>query len=644
MERLVRIGAASAFFVDSRTAMPQLLKKGGRLDYIVFDLLAEATMANLGRAASGGREPGFSADFVDGSILPHLAELLDRGIRVVANAGGLDPAGCAERLRAKAEALGLKPRIGVVAGDDLRGREAEFVTAETREMFDGSSVAERLVSADKVVSFAAYTGAFPIAAALAAGADIVVTGRAVDSAVVLGPLIHAFGWGVDDFDKLAAGALAGHLIECSAQVTGGTFTDWRDVPDWAGMGFPIAECRADGGVVITKPEGTGGLVSVGTVAEQLLYEVSDPQRYVLPDVVCDFTGVTLQEVGPDRVEVSGARGLGRTATYKASLAYDQGWRCTALIPLIGLEAGAKARRVGEELFARTRTMLRDAQLPDWTATHCEVIGGEGPGPSQAICRMVADHPDVAGVQMLAREQSSVISHMSVGITIPLGVQVRPVQRIAGLLIPKTAVSLTVAVDGAPVAYTPRDDGDARHLQVPAPPLPPSPEGAEPDCTVPLIRLAWARSGDKGDLFNVGVIARRPEYLPFIAAALTPEAVGERYGRLVGKGQPLPVDRYSAPGFSALNFVVRQSLDGGIMASQRLDPAAKGMAQLLLDFPVSVSRTLKATLDEFGLGAGAGSVKSGRVGAAIPRLGDSVSCIQMRAVERAEQAAAGRRRP
>ena len=238
----------------------------------------------------------------------------------------------------------MKVRVGVVEGDNLTAQVATLVDADdVRHVRWIVRCWKSSGRADRINSLVAYTGAFPIAAALAGGADIVVTGRAVDSALALGALIHEFGWGPDDFDLLAAGTLAGHLLECSAQVTGGTFTDWRDVPDWAGIGMPIGECRADGGLVITKPEGTGGLVSIGTVSEQLLYEVSDPQRYYVADVICDFTDVQLAQVGPDRVEVSGARGLGRTDTYKASLTYDAGWRASAIIPIIGLEAAAKAR-------------------------------------------------------------------------------------------------------------------------------------------------------------------------------------------------------------------------------------------------------------------------------------------------------------
>ncbi len=596
MSKIVTIGAATAFFNDSRMGIAQLLSKADGLDYIIFDFLAESVMGGLGRGLANGTGPGFATDFVDGYILPHLQTLLDRRIRIVANAGGLNPAACGEALRRGAEAAGLKLRIGIVEGDNLTAQSSAIIGADTRDMFDNSSVLEMVRSADQINSLVAYTGAFPIAAALAAGADVVITGRAVDSAMALGPLIHEFGWGPDDFDLLAAGTLAGHLLECSAQVTGGTFTDWRDVPDWAGIGMPIGECSADGRLVITKPQGTGGLVSIGTVSEQLLYEVSDPQRYYVADVICDFSEVRLTQITPDRIKVTGARGLGRTATCKASVTYDAGWRATAIIPIIGLEAAAKACRLGEELIARTNTMLRHSQLPPFTQTRCDVIGGEGRGPTTAICRIVVDHPDQAGAGLLVREQSSAISHMSVGIGLSLAASVRPVQRIAGFLIPKSAVSLKVTVDSAKVPFISKTDAKGLEAEAIAPAFPPAPADADPDQTVALIRLAWARSGDKGNLFNVAVIARKPEYLPYIAAALTPEVIGNHYGHLLSDGRTLPVGRFSVPGLSALNFVVGDSMDGGVLASMSLDPVAKGMAQLLLDFPVPVSLALRNQLD------------------------------------------------
>lgn len=595
MSKIVKIGAGTAFFNDSRMGIAQLLAKAEGLDYVIFDFLAESVMGGLGRGVTTGTGPGFATDFVSGYILPHLPALLDRRVRIVANAGGLNPSACAEALRRGADAVGLTVRIGVVEGDNLTDHHASVVGPETADMFDGTSVLEKITGADRVNSLVAYTGAFPIAAALAAGADIVITGRAVDSALALGALIHEFGWGPDDFDLLAAGTLAGHLLECSAQVTGGTFTDWRDVPDWAGIGMPIGECAADGSLVITKPEGTGGLVSVGTVSEQLLYEVSDPQRYYVADVICDFTQVTLRQVGIDRIAVAGARGLGRTGTYKASLTYDRGWRAAATLPIVGLEAAAKARRTGEELFRRANTMLRDSQLPPFDRTRCDVFGGEGSGATTALCRLVADHPDQEGAQLLVREQGSAISHMSVGTTLGLGASVRPVQWITGFLLPKSIVSQSVSLDGEPVPFTAKTDAHDLSGDVPSPAFPPAARDADSVETVPLLRLAWARSGDKGNLFNVAVIARDPAYLPYIAAALTPASVGAHYGRVLGQGGTLAVERFSVPGLSAINFVVMNAMEGGVLASTWIDPVAKGMAQLLLDFPVPVTATLRRKL-------------------------------------------------
>lgn len=595
MDRIVRIGAATAFFNDSPMGIAQLLSMAEPPDYIIFDFLAESVMGGLGRAMAGGTGPGYAASFIDGYLLPHLPVLLDRRIRIIANAGGLDPAACASALRQAAAASGFSPRLGVVEGDNLTPRHAAIIHPGITDMFDGLSVREKVARADRVNSLVAYTGAFPIAAALGAGADIVITGRAVDSALALGALIHEFGWGPDDFDLLAAGTLAGHLLECSAQATGGTFTDWRDVPDWASIGMPIGECRANGSLTLTKPEGTGGLVSVGTIAEQLLYEVSDPQRYHVADVICDFTDVRLTQIAPNRVDIRGVRGLGRSGTFKASLTYDRGWRASATLPIVGLEAGAKARRTGEELFARAAAMLRNAPLPPFERTRCDVIGGEGSGPSTAICRIVADHPDLAGALLLVREQSSAISHMAVGTTLGLSAATRPVQRIASFLLPKADVPQTVTLDGRPVHFEMRTTAHDLAAGAVSPPPPPAPTDADNDETVPLIWLAWARSGDKGNLFNVAVIAREPRYLGYIAAALTPASVGAWYGKHLDRDHPLDVDAFNVPGLAALNFVVREAMEGGVMASTWIDPVAKGMAQLLLDFPVPVTAALRASL-------------------------------------------------
>ncbi|OYX89320.1 MAG: hypothetical protein B7Y74_17025, partial [Novosphingobium sp. 35-62-5] len=336
-------------------------------------------------------------DFVDIHIGPYLAELKARNIRVVANAGGMNPEGLAALIRQRAAEQGLTLRVATVTGDDVEHLVPQLRAEGLTDMYSGAE----LPAGD--IGLHAYLGAFPIARALDAGADVVITGRVVDSALILGPLIHEFGWGADDLDLLAAGTVAGHLLECGAQATGGTFTDWQDVPDWANIGFPVGECRADGSMVITKPEGTGGLVSVGTIAEQLLYEVSDPRAYMVPDVTCDFTGITLEQVGPDRVLVSGAKGHPAPETLKLCGTYDDGWRSVALIPITGIDAVAKAGRTADALLERVATMLRQQGKPPFRNTHVEVIGTEtayGPrarplATREVLLKIVVDHAEAA---------------------------------------------------------------------------------------------------------------------------------------------------------------------------------------------------------------------------------------------------------
>lgn len=590
----VRIGAVSASFVDSRIAMPQLLNSGIALDYLVFDCLAEGVMSILARQRIAGN-PAWVTDFVDAQMSPYLAQISERGIKIIANAGGLDPQGCAGALRQVAAKLGLPLKIASICGDDLSSRAGELVPPGTPDMFDGNDLGSTLASADQFLSLVAYTGAFPIAAALAEGADIVVTGRAVDSAATLGPLIHEFGWGKSDFDLLSAGTLAGHLIECTTQICGATFTDWRDVPDWANIGFPVATCHPDGSVNISKPAGTGGLINRGTVSEQLLYEVGDPAAYIVPDVICDWTGVQIEETGPDQARVFGARGTGAPSRLKAALTWDKGWRASVLTPVIGHESAAKAERTASELFRRCDKLAADRDLPAYALKHVEIIGGNDSGAGTAICRMVADHPAMAGAALFAREQSSTITSMAVGTSAPLGTTVRPLTHFASFLLPRDDVTLSIAIDDREIAYsmaTAAAECPQKITQEPG-----SPAG-DAVTTVPLVALAWVRSGDKGNLFNVGVIAREPEYYPWLYHALKPEQVAHHYAPLIQSScADTHVVRYPVPGINALNLVVNNAMGGGMLAHPGIDNAAKGMGQRLLDFPIPVSAAIQAKLLE-----------------------------------------------
>jgi len=592
LEKVVRIGGASGFWGDSRVAAPQLVASG-EVDYLVFDYLAETTMAILAAARLKRPELGYATDFVDVAMRSVLGEIAARGIKVVSNAGGIHPRACVAALEALIAAAGLALKVAVVEGDDVSDRIAALAAAGTRDIESGEPLPAHVLSAN------AYLGALPIARALAAGADIVVTGRVVDSALALGPLMHEFGWRESDYDLLAAGSLAGHIIECGCQATGGLFTDWESVPDWATIGYPIAECRADGTFRITKPAGTGGLVARGAVAEQLLYEIGDPGAYVLPDVICDFRQVTIEQDGSQRVRVAGARGVAPTDTYKVSATALHGFRAAGTLVIVGIDAVKKAERTGAAIVERTSRLLREAGFAGFTAAHVEVIGAEssyGPhsrtrGSREVMLRVVADHADKRALELFAREIAPAGTSWSPGTTGPGGGRpaVSPLVKPFSFLLDKREAPASFSLAGRREEVSVPCVGGTLPRAVPMsiPSAAGELGGLEAIESVPLIRLAWARSGDKGNVSNVGVVARRAEWLPLLWEWLTPLRVKAWLGHLV-HGE---VERFPLPGIRAINFVLHEALDGGGPSSRRLDPLGKGMAQILLDMPIDVPRSV-----------------------------------------------------
>jgi Acyclic terpene utilisation family protein AtuA len=589
MQKKIRIGGASGFWGDSMVGAVQLVDSG-QIDYLVFDYLAETTMAIMVGMRAKKPELGYATDFVDVAMKSVLPKVLATGIKVVANAGGVNPKGCAKALRDLAQSLGLTLKIAVVEGDDVSALYSTLREQGTKNMFTHAALPERVLSAN------AYLGAFPIAKALALGADVVITGRGVDSAVTLGPLIHEFGWTVNDFDQLAGGSLAGHIIECGCQATGGLFTDWQDVPDWHNIGYPIVECSADGSFEVFKPEATGGLISPASITEQMLYEIGDPACYELADVICDFTQVQVEDISSgNRVRVSGAEGRVPSSFYKVSATSMNGYRCSGALVIIGIDAVAKAQRTAQAVIDRCNAIYERLGFVTFTEHSTSILGAESlygahsktSATREVWLRINVRHTKKEALEIFAKEIAPAGTSWAPGTTGPALARpaVAPAIEQLSFLVQKSLVIPTLVIDDAPISM--------EHLiATSSPTVPPaiirpalwSFERGE-TVQVPLIQLAWARSGDKGDISNIGVIARKKEWLPFLWEVLTPETVAKYFAHLV-KGK---VERFYLPGTASMNIVMHQALDGGGPSSSRMDPLGKGMGQILLSMPVNVPK-------------------------------------------------------
>lgn len=584
----VKIGCAAAFWGDTNSAAFQLVHQAD-IDYLVFDYLAEVTLSIMAGARMKNPNHGYAHDFVTQVMKPLAKDIHAKGIKVISNAGGVNPRACRDALEAIFREQDIPLTIALVEGDDVLPLRSQM--GDIKDLDSGQPAPPFMLTMN------AYLGAGPIQAALDAGADIVLTGRIVDSALVLGPLMHHFGWSAEDYDKLAQGSLAGHLIECGAQSTGGNFTDWHLVEDFDNMGFPVVECHENGDFILTKPKGTGGLVSRGTVGEQLLYEIGDPRAYLLPDVTCDFTQVSLEEVGENRVKVTGATGAAPSDKYKVSATYPDGYRLTATFLMAGINAAQKAQAVADAIFTKVNRELKAKGMGELTHTDVELLGTETTYGAHARCqesrevvvKLAARHPQEPALKFMGREIAQAATGMAPGITGIVGGRPRPYPRIRlfSTLIDNQKVEMHADYQGNTLVVAAPKGQDIEQLALPEQ-TPPA--NVETSTQVPLVALAYARSGDKGNNANIGVMARKPEYYPYLYQALTTDSV-KAWMQHVLDDENSTVEKWQLPGIHGLNFLLKGALGGGGIASLRIDPQGKAFAQQLLDMPIPVSQAI-----------------------------------------------------
>ncbi|MFI5734414.1 acyclic terpene utilization AtuA family protein [Kribbella sp. NPDC051587] len=565
----IRIGNSSGFYGDRFSAVQEMLT-GGPLDVLTGDYLAELTMLILGRDRLKDPSLGYARTFLK-QLEGSLGEALDRGVKIVSNAGGLNPAGLAQAIQELADRLGLHPKIAYVEGDDLLNRAAELELGEP-------------------LTANAYLGAWGIAEALQAGADVVVTGRVTDASVIVGPAAAHHGWKRNQYDELAGAVAAGHVIECGCQATGGNYAFFSEVHDLGRPGFPIAEIQADGSSVITKHDKTGGAVTVDTVKAQLLYEITGA-RYAGPDVTTRLDTIELSDDGADRVRISGVRGEAPPPTYKVSLNSVGGFRSEVNFVLTGLQLEEKADLVKAQLergFAK-----RPAEV-QWTLAWTEKPNADSEEEASVYLRCAVKDPDpkVVGRGFSgAAVELALSSYPGFHVLAPPGEGAPYGVFRAGYVDIHAVEQVVVLPDGSrsiiePAAETQElTSAEDAGLPIPLPSL--ASAGRPRTREVPLGRIAGARSGDKGGDANVGVWVRDEKAWRWLAHTLTVELFQE----LLPETTDLPVTRYLLPNLWAVNFVVEGLLGEGVAAQARFDPQAKAVGEWLRSRYVDIPEML-----------------------------------------------------
>lgn len=582
---MIRIGNAGGYWGDDPRALYRQVTGEKKLDYISMDFLAEVTMSIMQKQRSRDPKAGYARDFIT-MLEDALPPAMKRGTTIITNAGGVNPEACAEAITALATRLGLKPKIAVVYGDDILDRLDDltaagcaFTNMETGQKF--ATVRDRIESAN------IYFGAAPVVEALKSNPDIVITGRVTDTGITVAPMIHEFGWSYQDWDKLSAGIVAGHILECGCQATGGNFTDWEKVDSFKDCGYPIVEMSPDGTFTVTKHEGSGGLVSVDTVREQLFYEMGNPKAYLTPDVVADFSSIQLRAEGKDRVGVYGIKGFEPTELYKVSMAYTDGYKCVGEIAISGPNARKKAETFARIFWERCGTdfSATETEYFGWNAFH-RTMGGAEDG-NEIILRLGVRDLDRDKLRTFGKLIPSLILSGPPGVCVLGGVpRIQDVVSYWPALMPKDKAHPIVAAyddgftDVREVVTTQSGSFQAPEIDVDVADQPNRSAReayTEHQGSPALSKICLGRSGDKGDTANIGIMARSEEAYRFLDDYLTASRVKNLFQEIChGK-----VTRYRLPNMLGFNFLLENSLGGGGTMTLRADAQGKTFAQAVI---------------------------------------------------------------
>ena len=580
----IRIANCSGFFGDRLSAAREMVQ-GGPIDALTGDWLAELTMLILSRIQAKAPGAGYARTFVT-QMEEVMGECLDKNIKVVSNAGGLNPQGCADAVQEIADRLGLNPSIAYVAGDDLAPRLRELIEAgnDFSHLDTGESLGEL---ADRIVTANAYIGCWGIVEALNQGADIVVTGRATDAAVVAGPAAWYHGWQRDDWDALAGAIVAGHVIECGGQATGGNYSFFTEIEDLTYPGFPWADVYSDGSSVIGKHDGTGGEVSIGTVTSQLLYEIQS-ERYFNPDVVSRFDTIQLEELEPDRVKISGTRGEPAPKQLKVAMNYQGGFRNQISIGLTGLDIEAKAELIERQFWNACPYGPEDYEsvVRKYLPTH--KVNPDTNEEAVAVYKIIVKDPDERKVGRAFSNAGTEIGLCSIPGMFGTGGGPGPGQPFGvywPALIDSELVPMEVVVDGKLSVVDNTPHSNSEEIAASAPEVLDVVSG--PTQLAPLGALFGTRSGDKGPNANLGIFARTPEAFAWLSSYLSINKLKE----LMHEAEERKIDRYDLPNLLSLNFIFHGLLEEGVAASTRQDPQAKALGEYLRAKVVEIPKNL-----------------------------------------------------